>query len=544
MALTYTHVNGNGIFDFLGRLFGLMELTNTASGSTVATAVDAAIDQFKKDNATTLAMEQAISPVPQSKISWSGSTESFLAQWRTAAQGYLRGAMARDSSQPADTLDNALRYLITNMLADGYYVDANAVTLDLAAAAGNTTNDLALIYTEKDGRGDVLQNMLAEAIAIDLTNTTGGVTARFLGKVTKGSLSDEWPGGSGHSRQLSAADPASSLLTNGDFDDMSLQDIPDDWLLLDGLPGTDYLLTGWEVQDVAIAGSPTAGGYFLRYTSPAGPVYLTTRLAYNAEASAVQDALRAIPGLDQVTVTATGTTPNFTHRVTFVGVAGNLTILAAESQLDTGSITPTQITAGDANAYRGRTLKVVGDAAADMRLLQALPTLTPDTVYFVCVRHKKAATPATGTVTMSIVPGYGGAATVDTAGGSNSHTFDLTAADVDTDYTAGWFAIRVKPSQAQPLYLQINVEDLEAGTTYCLDEVLLVQGTQLYAGGPIVAAVQGKAAPSIGDKWTLTATNNRAGEFQTWFDRVFDMRSKGYILPSAGSTNIPDSLIA
>jgi hypothetical protein len=93
------------------------------------------------------------------------------------------------------------------------------------------------------------------------------------------------------------------------------------------------------------------------------------------------------------------------------------------------------------------------------------------------------------------------------------------------------------------VYLEFNVASLETGTTYCLDEVVLVQGNQLYAGGPIVSAVAGKAGPVITDRWTLTAANNRAGKFQEWFARTFDMRSRGLLLPSAGSTNIPDSLI-
>ena len=39
-------------------------------------------------------------------------------------------------------------------------------------------------------------------------------------------------------------------------------------------------------------------------------------------------------------------------------------------------------------------------------------------------------------------------------------------------------------------------------------------------------------------------TNSRAGEFQTWYDRAFDMRGKGLLLPSSGDTLIPDTLIA
>jgi hypothetical protein len=546
MALTYTHVNGNGIFDFLGRLFKLMEQINACRGTDVAGKVDTAIDQFKKDSATTNAMEMALSIAPESLNQWQGTAESFLAQWRSIAQGYIRGVVLRDAVQPADSLDNAIAYLIAQMTADGAYVDPNVVGLTLTPGGANSVNDLAILYTFKGGDGKDLQNLLAESAAIDLTAAAGtSVTLRSLGKESVAELDFTWPKGTAHNVQFAAIDPASSLLTNGDLDDMAIENIPDDWALLDGLPGTAYLLTGWEVQDLAIAGTPTAGGYYLRYTSPAGPVYITARLNWDADSTAVETALRALPGLAEVTVALqAGTTPNFTHRITFVGVAGNVALLAAESQLDTGTITPSEVTAGDANAYRGRTLKVVGSAAANRRIYHQLPTLTADTVYFVGLRHKKTNTPAAGTVRVAIVPGFGGAVTQDSAGGNNSTTFDLTTGAVTTSFTAGWLPIRVKPAQAQPLYLEIDVQNLAAGTTYCLDDVVLLQGNQLYTGGPIVAAVAGNAPPAVTDKWTLASTNNRAGSFQEWFARVYDMRALGYLLPTAGSTNIPDSLIA
>ena len=47
----------------------------------------------------------------------------------------------------------------------------------------------------------------------------------------------------------------------------------------------------------------------------------------------------------------------------------------------------------------------------------------------------------------------------------------------------------------------------------------------------------------IGDTFTIAVTNNRAGSFQEWFERFFDMRAKGLLLPSDTSGSIADSLI-
>jgi hypothetical protein len=77
-----------------------------------------------------------------------------------------------------------------------------------------------------------------------------------------------------------------------------------------------------------------------------------------------------------------------------------------------------------------------------------------------------------------------------------------------------------------------------------LDEMAVVKGTELYTGGPYVAAFTGKTAVVNEDNWTLTVANNRAGKIQEWFNRCFDMTGKGLLLPSAGAAVIPESVIS
>ena len=74
----------------------------------------------------------------------------------------------------------------------------------------------------------------------------------------------------------------------------------------------------------------------------------------------------------------------------------------------------------------------------------------------------------------------------------------------------------------------------------------------LYSGGPQAAIFSGKTPFTKGsaqvapDSFTITVTNDRAGEFQEWFERMFDMAAKGLILPSdsGGSETQSDALIA
>jgi hypothetical protein len=86
---------------------------------------------------------------------------------------------------------------------------------------------------------------------------------------------------------------------------------------------------------------------------------------------------------------------------------------------------------------------------------------------------------------------------------------------------------------------------LSSGSSIFIDHLALTPATQLYTGGPYAAIFSGATDFEIDDKWSLTVTNAQAGAFQTLFDRLFDMRSKGLLLPSAtgAAETIDDALI-
>jgi hypothetical protein len=93
------------------------------------------------------------------------------------------------------------------------------------------------------------------------------------------------------------------------------------------------------VWTAAIAGSPTGGTYTLTLTGASRIAAQTVTLAFNAPAADVQTAIRALVGenLSQTTVTATGTTPNFTHTITFKGVREEITVTRSIAGLTGGS---------------------------------------------------------------------------------------------------------------------------------------------------------------------------------------------------------------
>ncbi len=96
--------------------------------------------------------------------------------------------------------------------------------------------------------------------------------------------------------------------------------------------GLDITLTYPSIQTVVLSGSPTGGTFTLTYGA------LTTgAMNHDVSEADMQTALRLLAGLGSVTVARTGTDPNYTYTITFVGVAGVATTLTAASSLTGGT---------------------------------------------------------------------------------------------------------------------------------------------------------------------------------------------------------------
>lgn len=95
-----------------------------------------------------------------------------------------------------------------------------------------------------------------------------------------------------------------------------------------------------EVQTVTISGTPTGGDFTLTVEFPVGNRQTTAAIAYNAAASAVQSALRALSNVGPTGVTVTGgALPGSAVTLTFGGtLAGQpIPILTSTSALTGGS---------------------------------------------------------------------------------------------------------------------------------------------------------------------------------------------------------------
>lgn len=543
-------VNLTNLFTTLGHGFFVQKTLNTARLTTVPATVKTYLDSF---NSLALPLKKAATPVEGTNRGWQSAGGGLAGVIRQANTDYLIEMFQADANLDKKDLQTALQTLIRQMVGTADSVDANEPTATAGSIVG--TGDGVLVVSAKRADGKVNENILPETIRITCTGDTNPRQASFTAKgdvAVTDRLSQDWPLGSGCSRGLAATDADSSLLSNGSFDDWTLANIPDDWTPSVGTIGTTLKSTSYEVQTLTVTGSPTAGTYIINWTDPNSKARATTALAYNATAADVQAAMRLFPGLEALTVTATGTTPNWTHTITFVGQAGNVSQITVTNNSTGGTYTPATSTAGSANAFIGKAVEFDSDAAQLTTLNQPV-TLKALTQYAFNLWMLADVVPAAGVITVDLVDGIGGTVINDEAGTANS--FTITCSALTTSFVAKNTTFRTPKIMPDTIYLRIRISTaVSAGTSIFFDHAALVEMTELYKGGPSAAIFSGKTpmrksstdGQVEADYFILTTANAYAGEIQTWFDRNFSMREKGLLLPSAlaAGETISDGLVA
>lgn len=548
----YDAVDGDGLFNLIGKAVHAINTLNTARLTTVPAEVTDVLTQFETIAAPNNEQLQSITGLPAAIAGWQAGGATLTSALQQFVQQYLIETVHADTPLSRKDLVTALRELIRQMRASSDSLDASTVAAAATADGGNT-GDGVLLFSAKRGDGLTQEHALAETLSAEVTTDSGTGTVTIRGTVSASSLlGQDWPKGSGASFSLQAVDASASLLTNGDFEDEDdLDDAPDDWTVSVGTIGTHVKMTDVEVQTVAVSGTPTSGTYLLHYTNLAGIVQTTDSLAYNASASAVQSALRALTGLESVTVTSSGTSPDLTHTITFSGAGGNQAQLTSTNRLDTGSISHATTSAGTTQVFAGgKALRVVNDASTLITLNQRLTGLRPQTAYAFSAWLIASGVPSSGQIKVDLVNGIGGTVIADSQSVDNELT--IAAADLTTSWQhidellAGECVFRTPLVVPDAVYLRIWVSTaIDNGISVYIDHAALTEMRPLYAGGPLAAAFVGSTRFKAGDKWTVAVTNNRAGALHEAMHRLCDLNSLGLLLPtnSAGSETIPDSAI-
>lgn len=171
-------------------------------------------------------------------------------------------------------------------------------------------------------------------------------------------------------------------------------------------------------------------------------------------------------------------------------------------------------------------------------------TLKPSTTYAVNFFVKAvSAAPLAGVLRVALVDGSN-VVINDDQGTANSFTVDLTA--TTTSYVAYNGVFRtpsVLPSSGQRLEFKTTTA-ITNTSSVVLDDVAMTAMTSLYAGGPSVAAFAASTNAIKGDQWTSAVTNT-VGVFASWLERLFQLNSKGLIVPyDSGSPTVGDALVA
>lgn len=543
-------VNFTTLFTKLGTLFYYQEQMNTARGTTIPPLAKAVLDDYNSD---ALPLKRAIEGIEKSYRSFQDGASSAMAAARTAAANTIIETLQADAALDAKDIGTALVALCRQMVTASESVDASTAAASVAADGANN-GDGVMVVSIKRADGKNQENALAETIRCLVTGDSSPANASITctGDIAiTDRLSSDWPGGSGVSASLSFTDAANSLLGNGDFDDFDdVANAPDEWIVSVGTIGTTVKGTVYEVQRLTVTGPPSAGTYTISWTNQAGKVQTTAPIAYDADATTLQAALRLLKGLENITVSSTGTTPLFTHDITFTGVAGNLSQITVTNSTTGGTYTPSTVTGGSANAFIGKALELDSDGS-QLTTLNRQVTLEPLTQYAFNLWALADVVPAAGVITVDLVDGIGGSVIADQAGTNNSFTF--TGAGLTTGFVAKNGTFRTPRVLPELVYLRIRISTaVSSGTSVFIDHAALVKMVELYPGGPFAAGFSGKTPLRRGsdqvaaDAFTITVTNDRAGKFQEHFERNFSMREKGLLLPSKtdASETQADTLVA
>jgi hypothetical protein len=378
----YEPVNEDGLFNIQGPILGAIDATFTASGTTVQGKIDTALETAANLGGSGIEYEENNARLRPSTRGYRSSANNYGQTLANVTTTYLNLFYEEDLGATPLSVDAALTELIEQMVAGGYYVDANAVsgtTVD-----GTNTGDVKTGVHVLNIKGETIQSVLAEDITA--TAASDDVTSLTLTgeRPAYVPISDNWPGGSALSSSLPITKPGSDILGQTDWTDDNTDGAPDNWIVQTGVPGTDFTVTTVAIQEVAISGTPTGGSYTLQWRDPTDQYRATTPLNYNASGSAVQSALRAVPGLENVTVSTTGTTPNFTHSVTMNGTPGGIDQLFAIDNLTGGDaridIRTTRY--ADTGNFLGRALRLDSDGTTETDLYQPID-ISEEIVYAV-----------------------------------------------------------------------------------------------------------------------------------------------------------------
>ena len=448
------------------------------------------------------------------------------------------------------SFNEAITEFLDQLDATGNTVESSTTSSSVTAGGGNVGNGQLFIST-KFYDGTDSQLLIDEDLLLTCTIVDQDGNRTFTGKGDEAyaKLDGNYPGGTGRSYSITQYrldnSNVDNLISTSNFStaDIYATSQPSNWIAYDA--DATGSLTNYVTQNIEITNSPTGGYYNIVLYEKGGTKQLVSEnISYASNGASVQSSLRKLPGYSLVTVTSTGTAPNFTHTITFVGT--EYAYAAVVREFLTGgsgapySVVSALVTDGEFRTA-GRSLKIDGDGSEQTDYYQKI-TLEKDTVYFAHALIKETTTITSGTLNLSLVDSPAGTVLQDRQGNNNTGSVTLSS------LSAGWNHFRVffrtNNDLPESVYLRLNCATaIDASGTLCVDTVRLLPAAQFYNGGPYYCLFEGDTNFELNDTFTIAVNNNYSGEIQQWFDRIYDVRNFRRQLPHSGSPTYADTLI-
>lgn len=207
----------------------------------------------------------------------------------------------------------------------------------------------------------------------------------------------------------------------------------------------------------------------------------------------------------------------------------------------------------DTNAYRGSfDLMFLAGTSTNTAIYQEFGTTTGSNIdpsalqsYAVNFWITRTGVVSAGVLVFELVDSTG---TVIQDDAGNNNSLSVTLSGITTSYVAHTTVFRLPSNPPDTIRFRIRMSTALAGANVRLDSLAMGIVTPMYTGGPGFAIFSGAVPFVSADGWSIANTNDQGGEsyaatFQSGFQRLFDMRTMGLLLPSDGSPTIANTLI-
>jgi hypothetical protein len=217
----------------------------------------------------------------------------------------------------------------------------------------------------------------------------------------------------------------------------------------------------------------------------------------------------------------------------------------------TVSVGESTVSRDSVNVVRGTYgFKITSDGSTLTTVKQQVSSalVKPNRVYCVNLWGKLSATDASGVLRVRLT-NSSGTTLVDDAGASLTKSITMNGGAGFSTSFGQQYAFFSTPRQlpvSGGVWIEFAFTTSPAnGVTLTLDNLGMAAATQLYPGGPFVAAFSKDTSSSLQDYYAVAVTNSLDHtSFVRSLDRHFSLRQLGIYLPTDGSPTVNDNLIS